>query len=185
VNQKTIAQPVALTGIGLHTGAKAQATFKPADVNQGVRFIRVDLPGQPVVRVSPETAVMDVQISRCTAVEEAGVRIYTIEHLLAALSGLGIDNVTVEIDADEVPGMDGSSLDFVAALKKAGLVEQNAPRQYITVKYPVSVQTADASVTIVLRINWSMIIWHYLRQLACRWTLKLLSVSCLRQEHSA
>ena len=148
MNQKTIANPVSLAGIGLHTGAQVSLTLKPASVGDGVRFIRMDLPGKPTVRVAPATVVMDLQVSRCTAVEENGARVYTVEHLLAAASGLGIDNLTVEIDGQEVPGLDGSSRDFLAALKKAGTCEQDAPKLFLEIKAPISVASGDALLTI-------------------------------------
>ncbi len=148
MNQQTIINPVSLTGIGLHTGTKSTITIKPASVGEGICFIRMDLPQRPVVRVCPQTAVMDPQVTRCTAVEENGARVYTIEHLLAAFHGLGIDNAAVEISGEEVPGLDGSALEFLTALKKAGIIGQNAPRAYIDITAPISVSFADASVTI-------------------------------------
>ena len=147
--QKTIQNSVTISGIGLHTGAHADMTLKPAAAGSGLRFVRLDLPGTPGVSVSAQTAVMDPQVTRCTAVEEAGVRIHTIEHLLAAASGLGVDNLTIELNAQEVPGLDGSSRDFVAALKKAGIVEQDAPKEFIEITEPLSVSTGNASVVIL------------------------------------
>ncbi|MBI4309892.1 MAG: UDP-3-O-[3-hydroxymyristoyl] N-acetylglucosamine deacetylase [Candidatus Omnitrophica bacterium] len=140
---------MSLSGVGLHTGVKVNLTVRPAGTGEGVRFVRIDLDKRPVVPVCPRTAVMDPQVTRCTAVEAAGTRVCTIEHILAAASGLGIDNLTVDIDAEEVPGMDGSSVEFTAAFNKAGIVEQNAPKEFIEVKSPISVGSGGASLTIV------------------------------------
>ena len=100
MKQKTIKNPVTLSGIGLHCGKVVRMTMKSAGDNEGITFIRMDLPGKPVVKVSAANAVMDEKVTRCTAIECQGVRVYTIEHFMAALHGLGIDNVTVEIDAE-------------------------------------------------------------------------------------
>ena len=147
MNQRTIAQPVSLRGVGLHTGKHVSVTFKPAVAGEGLRFVRIDLGGK-MVRVAPETTVMDPAVTRCTAVEEAGVRVYTIEHLLAAVAGLGIDNLTVAINGEEVPGLDGSSREFVEALKRAGIVEQNVPKEFVEIDAPITVSTGHSSVTI-------------------------------------
>lgn len=147
--QQTIAQPVSLSGVGLHTGLKATITFKPAEAHTGIIFTRIDLAQRPSLRLCAVNAVMDNQVTRCTAIEEHGVRIYTIEHVLAALHALGIDNVLIDIDAEEVPGLDGSSRDFLAAIKKAGILQQAAECVPIVIKKPMSVGYGDASVTIV------------------------------------
>jgi UDP-3-O-[3-hydroxymyristoyl] N-acetylglucosamine deacetylase / 3-hydroxyacyl-[acyl-carrier-protein] dehydratase len=147
MKQKTITRSASLSGVGLHTGLPATVTLKPAAVKSGLRFIRTDLGGK-VVRVAPDTAVMEAGITRCTAIQEAGVRVYTIEHLLAAVAGLGIDNLDIEITGEEVPGMDGSSKEFLEALKASGIVEQDALKEYIEVKEPITVTNGQSSVTI-------------------------------------
>ncbi len=149
MNQQTIQQAVQLSGVGLHSGQSVQVSIKPAPVDNGVRFVRVDIPGRPQVRVCAQTTVMDSQVTRCTMVEESGVRVSTIEHLLAAAGGLGIDNLTVEINGQEVPGLDGSSRDFVSALRQAGIIEQDAPKRFIHIKKPLRVAHGDASVAII------------------------------------
>ena len=106
VKQKTIKNPVTLSGIGLHTGKAVRMTIKPAGDNEGISFTRTDLPGKQAVKVNAANAVMDEKVTRCTAIEFQGVRIYTIEHLMAAFSGLGIDNLSIDIDGEEIPGMD-------------------------------------------------------------------------------
>ena len=149
MKQKTIKNPVTLAGVGLHTGKMVEITIKPAAANEGVTFVRIDLPGKPQVKVVAANAVMDEQVTRCTAIEFQGVRIYTIEHLMAALSGLGVDNVTVEINAQEVPGMDGSSLEFVKALGQAGIVDQEADKQVFVIQEPITIANKNSTIVIV------------------------------------
>ena len=148
MKQKTIKNPATLSGIGMHTGKPVRMTIKPAGVNEGICFVRTDLPGRPLVKVTAVNAVMDEKITRCTAVECQGVRIYTIEHLTAALNGLGIDNVTIEIDAQELPGLDGSSLEFVKALEHALIIEQQADKNIFFIQEPIVV--ANKTSTIVM-----------------------------------
>ena len=141
MNQRTIQNPVSLNGIGLHTGAHVTLTMRPALAGEGLCFIRTDLPVRPVVRVCPAAIVMDEHVTRCTVLEEAGVRVCTVEHILAAVSGLGIDNLAIEINGEEIPGLDGSSRGFVEALNKAGIVEQDAPKEFIEIAEPITKET--------------------------------------------
>ena len=133
--QRTIAKEVSLTGVGLHTGSNVTIKFLPADENHGYAFKRVDLEGSPVI---PADANLVVNTQRGTNLEKNGVKIQTSEHVLAALVGLEIDNVLIELDASEPPIMDGSSKFFVEALEKAGIVEQNALREEYVVKEVIS-----------------------------------------------
>ncbi|MBI3602087.1 MAG: UDP-3-O-[3-hydroxymyristoyl] N-acetylglucosamine deacetylase [Candidatus Omnitrophica bacterium] len=147
--QKTIKNAVSLSGAGLHTGQNTSVSFKPAQANQGVRFVRVDLPGKPSVKLESMAVVMDPLVTRCTALEANGVRILTVEHVLAALNGLGIDNLTIEISGPEVPGLDGSSLEFVRALESAGIEVLNTPRRYLKIHEPIVVANDKASIVMV------------------------------------
>jgi len=149
MKQKTIKNSVTLSGIGLHSGKAVKMTIKPAGENAGVIFVRVDLPGKLPVKVCVANAVMDEKVTRCSAIEYQGVRIYTIEHLMAALSGLGIDNVTIDIDAEEIPGLDGSSLEFFKALKQAEVVEQKAEKNIFVIQEPIVVANKNSTVVIV------------------------------------
>lgn len=133
--QRTIEKEVSLTGVGLHTGSNVTIKFLPADENHGYAFKRVDLEGMPVI---PADANLVVNTQRGTNLEKNGVKIQTSEHVLAALVGLEIDNVLIELDASEPPIMDGSSKFFVEALEKAGIVEQNASREEYVVKEVIS-----------------------------------------------
>uniref|UniRef100_UPI004049F637 bifunctional UDP-3-O-[3-hydroxymyristoyl] N-acetylglucosamine deacetylase/3-hydroxyacyl-ACP dehydratase n=1 Tax=Fulvivirga sp. TaxID=1931237 RepID=UPI004049F637 len=128
--QQTIAKPVKVSGIGLHTGVVSNMVFMPAKANHGMKFQRVDLPDSPIVDVDVDNVV---DTSRGTTIEQNGARIYTVEHTLAALVGLEIDNILIQIDGPEPPIMDGSSIMFVDALLEAGIEEQNALRNFFEI----------------------------------------------------
>ena len=147
--QQTINNPITLSGIGLHSGANVNMTLKPAAADTGICFVRTDLPGRAAIKVSLSSAVMDTKVIRCSAVEYQGARVYTIEHLMAALMGLGIDNLTIEIDAEEVPGMDGSSLEFVKALQEAGISQQSADKNIFIIQEPIVVANQTSTIVIV------------------------------------
>ncbi|MFC2127642.1 bifunctional UDP-3-O-[3-hydroxymyristoyl] N-acetylglucosamine deacetylase/3-hydroxyacyl-ACP dehydratase [Bacteroidota bacterium] len=134
-NQQTIKNEITLSGIGLHTGKEVTLTFKPAPVNHGYAFVRIDLEGQPTIEPRAEY-VVDTQ--RGTNLEKNGVSIYTSEHVLAAAVGLGVTNLILEMDAAEPPIMDGSSRFFVEALEKAEIIEQDAPIDEYIVKEVIS-----------------------------------------------
>jgi len=131
VKQQTLQKPVSIVGKGLHTGVEAELTLRPASANHGYKFKRIDLEGQPVV-----SAIADyvVDTSRGTSIEENGVRVCTVEHVLAALWGMGVDNALIEINAPEMPIMDGSAAPFVELIKEAGIIELDAVRKYFEVK---------------------------------------------------
>lgn len=145
-NQKTIEREVSLTGIGLHTANKVNITFKPAPAGSGISFIRVDLPAKPVVKISTESLLSQSRSLRRTSLGDESVEIHTIEHLMAALSGLGIDNLSIEIDNNEIPGLDGSSLNFMEVLINAGIKEQAEPKQYCSIKEPIFIEEEKASI---------------------------------------
>ncbi len=135
VKQKTIQNEVSLTGVGLHTGKEVKMTFKPAPVNNGYTFVRVDLEGSPIIEADANYVV---NTQRGTNLEKLGVKIQTSEHVLAAFVGCDIDNVIIELNESEPPIMDGSSKFFVEAIEKAGVVEQDAERNYYVVKEVIS-----------------------------------------------
>ena len=116
--QHTIQAPVTVRGIGLHTGVEATMTFCPAPVGHGYKFQRVDLPGQPIVDADVDNVV---DLSRGTTIEQNGARVNTVEHTLAALVGLQLDNVLIQLSGPEPPIMDGSSAEFIKALHLGGL----------------------------------------------------------------
>lgn len=131
VKQKTLAKEFSISGKGLHTNCLVKMTFKPAPVNHGFRFQRVDLDHKPVI---PASADRVIDTSRGTVIARGEARISTIEHSLAALTGMDLDNVLIEIDNEEVPILDGSSRSFVQAIEEVGVVEQDAEREYFVVK---------------------------------------------------
>jgi UDP-3-O-[3-hydroxymyristoyl] N-acetylglucosamine deacetylase / 3-hydroxyacyl-[acyl-carrier-protein] dehydratase len=135
VKQKTIKEEISLTGVGLHTGKEVTMTFKPAPINNGYTFIRKDLEGQPVIEADANYVV---NTQRGTNLEKLGVKIQTPEHVLAALVGCDLDNIIIELDASELPIMDGSSKYFVEAIEKAGVHEQDAKRKVYVVKEIIS-----------------------------------------------
>ena len=135
VKQKTIQNEISLTGVGLHTGKEVKMTFKPAPVNNGFSFVRVDLEGSPVIEADANYVV---NTQRGTNLEKLGVKIQTSEHVLAAFVGCDVDNVIIELNESEPPIMDGSSKFFVEAIEKAGVVEQDAERKYYVVKEVIS-----------------------------------------------
>jgi UDP-3-O-[3-hydroxymyristoyl] N-acetylglucosamine deacetylase/3-hydroxyacyl-[acyl-carrier-protein] dehydratase len=147
VKQKTIKNEVTLSGVGLHTGNKVTMTFKPAPVNYGYAFVRVDLEGSPVIEASAEYVV---NTQRGTNLEKRGVVINTSEHVLAAVVALDIDNIIIEINAPEPPIMDGSSQPFIEALDKAGLTEQEAERQEYVVKNIITYKDEETGSEIIL-----------------------------------
>lgn len=135
VKQKTIQNEISLTGVGLHTGKEVKMTFKPAPVNNGYTFVRVDLEGSPVIEADANYVV---NTQRGTNLEKLGVKIQTSEHVLAAFVGCDVDNVIIELNESEPPIMDGSSKYFVEAIEKAGIAEQEAERNYYVVKEVIS-----------------------------------------------
>src|SRR5690606_10651969 len=126
---------ISLTGVGLHTGKEVTMTFKPAPVNHGFSFVRIDLEGHPEIEAD---ASYVVNTQRGTNLEKRGVKIQTSEHVLAACVGCDLDNVIIELNGSEPPIMDGSSRYFVEALEKAGIEEQDADRNYYVVKEVIS-----------------------------------------------
>lgn len=145
--QKTIKKEISLSGVGLHTGNQVNLTFKPAPENYGFAFVRIDLEGNPVIEAKADY-VVDTQ--RGTNIEKNGVKIQTSEHVLAAVVGLGIDNILIELDAPEPPIMDGSSRYFIEALEKAGLQEQDAEVEEYVVKDIVSYKDENTGSEIIL-----------------------------------
>jgi UDP-3-O-[3-hydroxymyristoyl] N-acetylglucosamine deacetylase/3-hydroxyacyl-[acyl-carrier-protein] dehydratase len=144
--QHTIKDSITISGVGLHTGEAVNLTFHPAPENHGFVFRRIDLPGSPLIRADVDN-VYDT--SRGTSLEENGARVQTVEHVLAALAGLEIDNALIDLDAPETPILDGSSALFVDTLKKAGFVEQSADRHFFLVDQPIHYFETDRHVDII------------------------------------
>ena len=155
LKQHTILKPVSLKGVGIHTGQEVNLTFKPAKENQGYVFCRVDLPEKPLIEANINFVV---NTDRGTNLDKNGIKIRTSEHVLAALVGMGIDNILIELDAPEPPIMDGSSKYFVEALKKAGLKKQDAVREEYVVKEPISYYDEDSGsdITVIPSENYEV-----------------------------
>jgi len=146
-NQQTIKEEISYSGTGLHTGNKTTITFKPAPANSGILFKRVDIPDSPVI---PADVDHVIDISRGTTIGIGDVKIHTVEHVLAAISGLEIDNIICEIDGNEPPVGDGSALPFVEVLLKAGYVEQESPRDYLVIDKTITYSEPERGIDIVI-----------------------------------
>jgi UDP-3-O-[3-hydroxymyristoyl] N-acetylglucosamine deacetylase len=142
--QRTLQRTVTCEGVGLHSGAQVTMRLVPSPVNTGLHFVRVDLADKPVIPVRSEY-VTDTALATTLGVK--GARVGTVEHLLAALSGLGIDNLRIEIDGPEVPIMDGSAAPFTRVMLDAGLREQDEPKHFLVIKRPVTVSDGDKHAT--------------------------------------
>jgi len=145
IRQRTLKNVIRATGVGVHSGRKVYLTLNPAPVNTGIIFLRSN--GDEVVEI-PALAKYAVQTELCTSLEANGSRVDTIEHLLSALAGLGIDNAYVELSSHEAPIMDGSAGPFVFLIQSAGIEEQEELKQFIRIKKKVSVKSGDRSVTL-------------------------------------
>ena len=140
VGQRTLKNSIRATGVGLHTGTRIIMTLRPAEPDTGIVFRRVDLPGAPEVRARA-TSVGETRLG--TTLVEGDAKVSTVEHLLSAIAGLGIDNVVVEVDSGEVPIMDGSAGPFVFLLQSAGIAEQARPKRFVRVLKRVEVRDGD------------------------------------------
>jgi UDP-3-O-[3-hydroxymyristoyl] N-acetylglucosamine deacetylase len=143
IKQRTLKQAVRATGVGLHTGRKVTMVLRPAPIETGIVFCRSDLPGNPAI---PAHALNVRETTLATVLEKDGARVSTVEHLMSAFFGLGIDNAFVDVSGEEVPIMDGSAGTFVFLLQQAGMEEQAAAKRYIRVLHPVEVVKGDKRV---------------------------------------
>src|SRR5690242_19781363 len=140
LKQRTLRKPIKTTGVGLHTGARVEMTLRPAAADTGIVFHRTDLP-RPASIPAHASNVGDTRLSSTLKVD--GATVSTVEHLMSALAGLGIDNLHVDIAGPELPIMDGSAGPFVFLLQSAGIVEQAAPKRYLRVRAPVEMRDGD------------------------------------------
>jgi UDP-3-O-[3-hydroxymyristoyl] N-acetylglucosamine deacetylase len=155
VRQRTLKTAISCTGVGLHSGAKVTMTLQPAEPGTGIRFRRTDVKGQGAIVPALWSHVGDTRMNSCL-VNEDGVQVGTVEHLLSALAGSGIDNCLIEINGAEVPVMDGSAAPFLFLIECAGTVEQTAPRRAIRVLKRVSVTDGDKTASFVPANNFSV-----------------------------
>ncbi|NOX89618.1 MAG: bifunctional UDP-3-O-[3-hydroxymyristoyl] N-acetylglucosamine deacetylase/3-hydroxyacyl-ACP dehydratase [Calditrichaeota bacterium] len=149
--QRTIKRPVSLKGRGIHTGNDTKITFKPAPANYGRRFMRVDVDGKPEIPALVEYVVQNDEIdsSRGTTLRQGEIQVHTVEHVLAALVGLEIDNVVIELNANEPPITDGSAMPYVNKLLEAGIEEQDADKEYLVIDEPVNYKNENRGVEFV------------------------------------
>lgn len=140
LRQRTLKNVIRATGVGLHSGEKVFLTLRPAPVDSGIRFRRVDL--DPVQEI-PANAELVTETTLCTGLTCGPAKVQTVEHILSALAGLGVDNCCIELSAPEVPIMDGSAGPFVFLLQSAGIAEQDAPKRFIRIVRPVEVREGD------------------------------------------
>ncbi len=183
MKQRTLRDSVRATGIGLHSGAKVYMNLRPAPPNTGIVFRRLDLP-EPVD--IPASALNVSETTLGTTLEHDGGKVATVEHLLAAMAGLGVDNAFIDLTAAEVPIMDGSAAPFIFLLQSAGFEEQNAPKRFIRVVRPVEIEEGDKWARLApydgYRLNFEIDFDHpVLRKHRQRVTLEFSATSFLRE----
>ena len=158
--QRTLAKEASIKGVGLHTGESVTLRLLPAPPNTGVLFVRSDLPHRPAIAANAAHAVDAADGMRRTVLAKDGVEVQTVEHLLASLWGVGIDNAYVEISGLEVPGLDGSAAQFVQLLKSAGAVEQEAPRKFFSLREPLVLEEGDCAIAVfpdrALKVSYTL-----------------------------
>ena len=145
--QQTVGKIAGFTGTALHTGEKVTLRLHPAPVDHGIKFKRKDLQDEPTIDAKIENLKM---VERATTIGEGSVRVHTVEHVLAALSAMGVDNAIVEMDANEPPIGDGSAQPYVDLIKKAGVTAQEEPRKFFDVREPMHVETKTGALLVLL-----------------------------------
>ncbi len=145
--QHTLAKPATLAGTSLHTGEAVTLTMKPAAPGHGIKFRRTDLEDQPFISATVDKVQM---VERATTLAEGSVKVHTVEHVISALAGMGVDNALIEMDANEPPIGDGSARAYVECIKKAGILKQDAPRGVFEIREPIHIETAGGSILMVV-----------------------------------
>ncbi|MCF7908662.1 MAG: UDP-3-O-acyl-N-acetylglucosamine deacetylase [Candidatus Omnitrophica bacterium] len=148
-NQRTISKKIVFEGVGLHTGVKTKLEMLPAAVDSGITFLRQDIDSPTLIKVSPYSVLNPEKFPRRTSIGSGKVCVHTVEHLMAALHLLGIDNLQINIWGEEVPGLDGSAKDFVEQIQKVGCIEESVARDRLIIKEPLWVEEGSASVVIL------------------------------------
>ena len=154
MQQRTIKKSVELSGVGLHTGVSVNLKFKPAPANTGINFIRVDIKDSPMVKADINNIIGQEKSPRRTSIGINGVEVHTIEHLMAALWALGIDNIIIETDGPELPGLDGSAKGFMDILRKVGIEDQGVPKKIYQVKAPLWAEQDGAMIMVLPNDNF-------------------------------
>jgi len=145
--QHTLAKSASITGISLHTGEQVTLTLQPAPEDFGFKFRRIDLEDKPFI---PALVEKVQKVERATTIAEGGVNVHTVEHVISALTGMGVDNAIIEMDANEPPIVDGSSQPFVELIKKAGILAQSAPRKVFEIREPIYQETRDGTILTIV-----------------------------------
>ncbi|MFH1782050.1 MAG: bifunctional UDP-3-O-[3-hydroxymyristoyl] N-acetylglucosamine deacetylase/3-hydroxyacyl-ACP dehydratase [Candidatus Omnitrophota bacterium] len=168
MEQKTIKKPIKLSGIGLHTGVKVNLKFKPAPSNTGINFIRIDEPDSPMIKADILNILDQEKSPRRTSIGNGSVEVHTIEHLMAALFALGIDNMLIEIDGPELPGLDGSAIGFIESLREAGIESQGVSKKVYQVRSPIWDEQNGAMIMVLpdnqFRVSYTLNYEHPLLQ---------------------
>jgi UDP-3-O-[3-hydroxymyristoyl] N-acetylglucosamine deacetylase len=179
IKQRTLKDSVSTVGVGLHKGEKVQVTLRPAPINTGIVFRRIDLDPVVEIKAAPE-AVGETTLCTCL-INPDNIKVSTVEHLLSALAGLGIDNLYVEIDSAEIPIMDGSALPFVYLIQSVGISTQNAPKRFIRIKKPIRVTEGDKWAELLpyegFRVNFAIEFNHPVIATTCQ-TMSMDFSSC-------
>src|SRR6187200_2689155 len=145
--QHTLAKSAGFSGTSLHTGEKVALKLQPAPIDHGVKFRRKDLPDEPIIDARIDNLKT---VERATTIGEGSVRVHTVEHVLSALSAMGVDNAVIEMDANEPPIGDGSAQPYVEVIKKAGVVAQESARTVFDVREPLHIETKSGSLLVLL-----------------------------------
>jgi UDP-3-O-[3-hydroxymyristoyl] N-acetylglucosamine deacetylase/3-hydroxyacyl-[acyl-carrier-protein] dehydratase len=145
-NQRTLASSASLTGSALHTGENVTVTVLPAPAGHGFKFQRIDLPDEPIVDAA---AVHVKTVERATTLVQGPVKIHTVEHVLSALAGMGVDNALIQMNANEPPICDGSAAEYIALINKAGIVDQDAPRRFLDIREPITIERNDSTLVLL------------------------------------
>ncbi|MFQ3264808.1 MAG: UDP-3-O-[3-hydroxymyristoyl] N-acetylglucosamine deacetylase, partial [Colwellia sp.] len=179
IKQRTLKTSVSTVGVGLHKGEKVQVTLRPAPANTGIVFRRIDLDPVVDIKATPE-AVGETTLCTCL-VNEQQVKVSTVEHLLSAVAGLGIDNLFVDVDSAEIPIMDGSALPFVYLIQSVGIDTLNAPKRFLRIKKPIRVEEGDKWAELLpyegFRVNFSIEFDHPVIEKTCQ-TMSMDFSSC-------
>ena len=159
-NQKTILKEAHFSCTGLHTGHASKVTLRPAEAGTGIVFIRTDIPSRPHIKAGLSSLSPLDKAPRRTSIENNGVQVQTVEHFMAALSGAGINNIHVELDNNELPGLDGSSLKFLEILNNAGVKELDKAKEYFSLKEPIRIEEGSASIMAIpcadLKVSYTL-----------------------------
>ena len=176
--QQTVQNEGTISGQGLMFGESVELTLLPAPANFGVVFRRTDLPDMPEIRVCPEN--YGTVVPRCTSVQEGNAVVNSVEHILSALAGFGIDNVQVDISASEPPALDGSALLYADLIKKAGIVQQEVPRRSIEFEQPFAINEADRQIVLLPPIHSSSPLSTTIHRFQCKLALLRLTLKRMR-----